>query len=394
MLYYIGHADLPGKMANAIQQMRMCEAFVKNEEEVIYLHGHVFGEREKVTWDDIADYYGLEQRFTIKTFRNFYGKTGRFTKIGTLSMALPIAIYVFLEVLVGRLDEDDIIYGRNYYPLYFLTEFLKVVPEERRPPVIYEFHNPIEKRFEDRFFSQIDGIVSITEKLAEYTVDKYNVDQEQILVAPDSVDTEPYENLSQSEAREKVGIEPDENVVMYTGHLYKGKGVETLVRAAEGLEATVYIVGGYEEDIERVKHDCGHPENVVFTGFVEPSDISVYQLAADVLVAPYTEESRPWVSPLKLFEYMAAGRPIVASDREVLQEILSDGENALLFRKGSASDLERQLSQLLNEPDKINQFAETVEEEAQSYTWENRAARLLSEIRRKKLLKSKLSDYV
>jgi glycosyltransferase involved in cell wall biosynthesis len=116
---------------------------------------------------------------------------------------------------------------------------------------------------------------------------------------------------------------------MYTGHLYRGKGVETLVEAAKRLNINVYCVGGYDKDINRVKQKVGHPDNVTFTGFVDPAEIPVYQTAADILIAPYTEDSRPWVSPLKLFEYMGAGRPIVASNREVLQEILTDGKNAV-----------------------------------------------------------------
>ena len=88
----------------------MCEVFAETGAEVVYLHGHVLGERRKVTWDDVADHYGLETRFTIKTFRNIYGKTGRFTKIGTMSMAGPIAAYVFLEMLAGRLGREDVTY--------------------------------------------------------------------------------------------------------------------------------------------------------------------------------------------------------------------------------------------------------------------------------------------
>jgi glycosyltransferase involved in cell wall biosynthesis len=378
MLYYFGIANLPGKMAHSIQEMQMCEAFVEAGEEVIYLHGHVLGEREKVMWDDVSKYYGLETRFTLKTFRNLYGKTGRFTKIGTLSMSVPMATYIFLEVLAGRIDHDDTIYGRNYYPLYFLTELLNLVPDERSPTVIFEFHDPIKKRFKQRFFDQVDGVVCITEKLAEYTVETYGVERNRILVAPDGVDLGPYEELTQQEAREKLGLPPNEDIVMYIGHLYEEKGVETLVRAAEGLDASVYIVGGYEEDIERVKRDAGHSENVVFTGFVEPAEIPAYQIAADVLVAPYEEDSREFISPLKLFEYMAAGRPIVASDRDVLQEVLVDEENALLFEMGNDDALLRVLERILDDEALAERLGHSAGEDIEQYTWNRRAKHVLS----------------
>jgi len=143
------------------------------------------------------------------------------------------------------------------------------------------------------------------------------------------------------------------------------------------LDALVYVVGGYDEDINRVKREAGHPENVDFTGFVQPSDIPTYQVAADVLVAPYTEESRPWVSPLKLFEYMAARRPIVASDREVLREVLTDGQNATIFEKGNANALREALASVLRSNSLQQTLVANAQETVDKYTWHNRAQRIL-----------------
>lgn len=197
---------------------------------------------------------------------------------------------------------------------------------------------------------------------------------------PDGVDIEPYQDITRQDAREQLELPKDDDIVMYTGHLYRGKGVETLVEAAKGLDATVYIVGGYDEDIQRVKTEADIPDNVVFTGFVEPSKIPVYQVAADVLVAPYTSESRPWVSPLKLFEYMAAGRPIVASDRKVLQEVLEDGENAIIFEKDRADSLRNTLKQVLQDEILAKRLSRNAQEFVQKYIWERRAARILSKV--------------
>lgn len=377
MLYYIGIADLPGEMAHSIQEMRMCEAFANIGEDVTYLHGHAFGESDSVTWDNIADFYGLDTEFSIKTFQNFHGKTGRFTKIGTLSMAGPIAGYVYLKTLLSHLGSDDIIYGRNYYPLYFLTEILRRTPRKNQPKLIYEYHNPINAHFTNRFFNNIDGVVCITEKLANYTVETHNIERDRVFVAPDGVDLSPYDGISQSEARRDLNLPLDENIVMYTGHCYEGKGVETLVEAADSLDALIYVVGGYKEDIERVKHKTSQPGNVVFTGFVEPSEIPLYQLASDVLVAPYTEDSRPWVSPLKLFEYMAAGRPIIASDRKVLQEVLSDGKNALLFEKGDPRALQKTITTVLSSESLQQTLVENIHNSVQKYTWEARARSII-----------------
>jgi len=380
MLYYLGIANLPGKKAHSIQEMRMTEAFAATGQNVVYIHGHSIGRGGRVSWSDVADHYGLETEFTIKTFHNLYRRTGRFTKIGTLSMACPQAAYVFGQILLGHLSESDIIYGRNYYPLYFLSELLGLAPSNNRPYLYFEFHDPMHNRFENRFFRNVDGVVCITQRLADYTVDHYPIDRDRVFVAPDGVSLGPYEGRSRGECRRRHGIPDDEDVVMYTGHLYEGKGVETLVRAASGLDATLYVVGGYEEDIDRVKRDAGHPENVIFTGFVEPGEIPSYQIAADVLVAPYTEASREFVSPLKLFEYMAAGNAIVASDRAILREVLCDEENASLFEAGNERSLRCCLRALLTDDVARNDLAAAARESVTRYTWTTRAKRILDEI--------------
>jgi len=381
MLYYLGNADLPGKMAHSIQEMRMCEAFAEIGQEVVYLHGHELGTRGKVNWENVADHYGLERRFTIKTFRNFQNKTGRFTEPGTLSMAGPISTYVFLKVLTGRVSREDIIYGRNYYSLYFLTELLKVVPDKNRPVVVYEHHNPSKRRFRGRFLNQLDGLVCLTEKLAHYVVETHGINRDRIFVAPDAVNLSIYESLSRSTARRELGLPTNETIVMYTGHCYEGKGVETLIYAANKLDTLVYIVGGHREDIERLEQEMDIPKNVIFTGFIEPSKISVYQVAADVLVAPYDARSRPHVSPLKLFEYMAAGRPIVASDRKVLNEVLEDGKNALQFSCGDAYELRKAINKLLTDTHLYNKLICNAQETVSKHTWDLRAERIVSFIR-------------
>lgn len=379
MLYYFGIANLPTKMAHSIQEMRMCEAFVEAGEEVTYCHYHVLGEQKgHITWRDIAEYYGLENEFSIKTFRSLHGKTGRFSKIGTVSWVGPMTAYVFAYTLVGRLSEEDIIYGREYYPLYFLTELFRLLPEKRRPKIYFEQHTPVSKRFTERFYQRIDGVVSITEKLASHLVAEHPIDRSRILVAPDGVNLSPFTNISKAEARKKLELPANKDIVMYTGHLYEGKGVETLVEAVKRVDTLVYVVGGYDEDIERIKQDVGHPENVIFTGFVDPSEIPIYQLASDVLVAPYTEDSRPWVSPLKLFEYMAAEKPILASDREVLQEVLTDSENAIIFEKGNTESLCAGLEGVLNDDTLAEILARQARKDVEQYTWKTRAERILS----------------
>jgi glycosyltransferase involved in cell wall biosynthesis len=228
-----------------------------------------------------------------------------------------------------------------------------------------------------RFFSRINAVICITEKLAKYTAETYGVEYDRLFVAPDGVNMSPYKDFTQSHARDLLGLPSEQDIVLYTGHCYPGKGVETLIRAAEHINALVYIAGGYETDIERIRTVTELPDNVRLTGFIEPSQIPQYQVAADILVAPYDDRSRDYLSPLKLFEYMAAGKPIVASDKPVLREVLTDGENALLFKTGDPDDLARQIQALLTDDSLRSSLAETSGSQITEYTWKSRAADIL-----------------
>ena len=99
---------------------------------------------------------------------------------------------------------------------------------------------------------------------------------------------------------------------------------------------------------------------------------------ADVLVLPATADHdiSAYTSPLKLFEYMAARRPIVASDLPVLQEILQNGENALLFRERDSFDLAQKIKILLAESELSEKLVQRAWERVQQFTWEERANRI------------------
>jgi len=378
MLYYVSTANLPSKKAHAVQQVRMCQAFQQSGVDVCMIYPDKNTSGKHASWESISRFYGLQTPFDIKSTPIFPSRFKSLPKLRVISMSGMMTLWLVSQVFSGKIDSSDIIYGRNYYGMFWFNEFRKTLPARRRPALVFETHTPISAHFKPRFFNSVDGIVSITHRLKQHLVGKYCLDESGVLVSPDGVDLDPYKDITKQEARATLGIPQNETIIMYTGHLYRGKGVGLLVRAAEELQESVYIVGGYEEDIERVKREAGSPENVVFTGFVDPANISLYQIAADILVAPYTEESRPWVSPLKLFEYMAAGRPIVASDREVLQEVLVHGENAILFEKGNVHDLRKKLTLIAGDHEKATALQTAVRKDAQKYTWKNRAQDILS----------------
>jgi glycosyltransferase involved in cell wall biosynthesis len=224
-------------------------------------------------------------------------------------------------------------------------------------------------------------VVCISEQQKQRVVRTQQVEPEKLFVAHDGVDLASYEGLSTPEARAQLGIDPDERVVMHTGHLYPSKDVETLVRAAADFDAECYIVGGYPEDVSRIKSEVTIPDNIMFTGFVPPKSIPTYQIAVDVLVATVAEDPEmDFFSPLKLFEYMASNTPLVVSRKPAYEEVLTHGRNGLFVEPGSVSDLADSVTRLLSDSELRAALGRRAREDIIQYDWTAQARRILERI--------------
>ena len=117
--------------------------------------------------------------------------------------------------------------------------------------------------------------------------------------------------------------------------------------------------------------------------FSPAGKVPAYLSAADMLVLPNTPvgaESINYTSPIKLFEYMASGRPIVAADLPSIREVLSP-ETAILFAAGDTDALARGIAHVLRAPDEARQLSERARKEADAYSWSARAQLLLNIVR-------------
>jgi glycosyltransferase involved in cell wall biosynthesis len=179
-------------------------------------------------------------------------------------------------------------------------------------------------------------------------------------------------------------LQPPTFTIGYAGHLYPWKGVELIIEAVRALpETRALIVGGHEQepDLARIKDvaaqlDCS--SRVTFTGLVAPPDVPAHLREADVLVLPNPASavSSAFTSPLKLFEYMAAGRPIVASDLPSIREVLTHEHNALLIAPGDPQALTAAIRRLKDDAALGARLAGQAREDVAQYTWERRAERL------------------
>src|SRR3990172_5409389 len=160
-----------------------------------------------------------------------------------------------------------------------------------------------------------------------------------LLVAPNGVELEKYEDLpSPAEARRQLHL-PEGLIVGFTGHIYPGRGAELLFELAKQMPQVNFLwVGGTPELVEllRGKLNAAKMTNVTMTGFVKHESIPLYQAAADILLMPYSrsieassgQDIAEVINPMKMFEYMASGRAIVSADLPSIREILNEGNRS------------------------------------------------------------------
>jgi glycosyltransferase involved in cell wall biosynthesis len=175
--------------------------------------------------------------------------------------------------------------------------------------------------------------------------------------------------------------------VGYVGHLYPGKGMETVAMLARQLhDMDFHVVGGRDTDIAAWHGRTADLRNLTYHGHVPGPQVPSYLAAMDVLLAPPLPTTRSaagrdigrWMSPLKIFEYMASGRPIVASDIPAVREILSDGVNALLAAPLDVDAWAAAL-QRLEDPALASRIGARAREDLEArYTWRRRAENIIA----------------
>ena len=157
--------------------------------------------------------------------------------------------------------------------------------------------------------------------------------------------------------------------------------------ARERPDVKFVCVGGRDFEVEQLSERASALglTNVELTGRVPHAEVPSYLLAADVLIAPFTEDGRdiagkviiPFASPIKLFEYMAAGRAVVTSNVGAIPEVLRHEDNALLVSPGSVAELVGAITRLLNDKALAERLGSAARGDAQGYSWESRVARVL-----------------
>jgi glycosyltransferase involved in cell wall biosynthesis len=225
------------------------------------------------------------------------------------------------------------------------------------------------------------AIITVTDDIKTMYVEA-GVPEEKIFVASSAVNLEAFVGLPDKDSlRRSLDLPLDRFIATYSGHLYPGRGIEDILQCASTLKDVQFLfIGGWDEDVAKRRSETQHLSNSLIKGFVPNLRVAEYLAASDVLLMPHSKKCKiaAWMSPLKLFEYMASHRPIIASHLPALLKYLQNGRNARLVPPDSPVELTEAIAWVCDNRDQASRLARTAFEDVQSCTWENRAKAILN----------------
>jgi glycosyltransferase involved in cell wall biosynthesis len=391
-LVYITNERLPTEKAEGYHVCKSCEAFVQNGVKVLLLHPYRRQFDCALQEKSVFHYYNIPPAFNVRILPNW--------DVVPLSLVIPHKLFTPLSfthalfwglfaALAARRERAELYYTRDSAVAYWLGML--------GLPMVYEAH-AVPKRAQRWLLRRMANqpalklVVVLTRFIAQGFVE-IGVPAEKITVLPEAVDLAHFTSLPpRDECRRHLGLPLGCPIIGYAGRFQTmgmEKGIPELVHAMaslpsfNGKEPLLLCVGGPMEAVpaylELARHH-GIPEHRLrFVNRVSNTEVPVWIRAFDVAVAPYpvTEHYAYFMSPLKLFEYMAAGVPIVATNLPSIREVLRHGENAWLVEPGDPNVLAEGIWRVLRDSTLNRGLAYRAQQAATKYTWEARASSIL-----------------
>ncbi len=363
-ILYIANIRLPTEKAHGLQIMKTCEALALSGADMVLL----VPRRHNPIRENPFEYYGIRARFKVVYVPTL--DLVRFGRLGFIVQTLTFSLSAFFYCLR---HPQDAFFSRDEIPLWFAGFISK--------KMLWESHTGAWNFFARSVAKRCTTLVAISDGIKKlYTA--RGIDEQKIIVAPDGVDLDAFENPEPTVlARQRLGLPQDKKIALYIGRLDGWKGTETLCQASALLsdDIRIAVIGGEEAHVQKLRST--YPK-VLFVGYRPYKEVADNQAAADVLVLPNTAKdiiSAELTSPLKLFTYMASGKPIVASDLPSIREVLDD-ESCYFAKPDDAQSFADTITEACAHTQASAQKALAAQRLVAGYTWLARAQKILATI--------------
>lgn len=391
--FYTTVARVPGRKAHSAQIAQMCRSFLNAGVDLELLRPRRaispgYGSKT------IAEWHGLDREIPSQALPSF-------DFLSRLPAGLPQLVYQkAYQLLVStyntslirylkRCDRKFLLYSRDLHVVSRLVQTFPSVKKVMELHLLEESQGSTYEK-ENTVFAKCDGLIVVTSAMKDMLIDR-GCDAGKILVESNAVDPIVFPGTATTtEGREKLNLQEQGKIIAYVGNFHTlglEKGLDTIVRAIpliirQDKDATFYFVGGplnyakpYISKLESMHIPAQHYH---FLDRQPYENMHLWLAAADVLVMPLPSHPRfnRITSPLKVFEYMTSGRPMVISELPALRDVLVNERNALLVPPGDIEAFAKSVVQLLREPKLAAMLAEQAREDIRYRTWDARAKRI------------------
>lgn len=307
---------------------------------------------------------------------------------GALGMAAVSRVGTHLAMLSSLvLSRPDAIHAHdvNVLPTAWLASVLA------RAPLVYDAHEISTDRegykafrglvgwVEKKLMPKAAGTITTTEARAKFFARAYGVPRPLVLQNRPRLTKAQRSNR----IRDELQLEKSWPIVLYQGGLQQGRGLPRLVEAAQFVEAAyfVFIGGGRQEgELHKLTDALGLGDRVRFIPTVALSELPSYTASADIGVQPientclnhFTTDSN------KLFEYVVAGLPVVASQLPEISKVVREHDLGLLIPPGDTHALANAIRRLVSEPELRQHYRARAEQAAQTLNWETQEQSLVA----------------
>jgi len=367
-LAYVANSRFPSEKAQSDQVMAMCRSFVALGHEVTLF----VPDRKPVQAEDPFAYYGVEPSFVFKRLPCV--DAIRWSWLGRLGLWIQTSTFLWSLRNELKRFKPDVVFSRELYVFS-----VPGIPGKR----VWESHALHHSSWAMRIAKRLDGIITLTSASKKRLVEA-GVATDRVVVEPDAVDPAMFALIyEREEVRRELGIAPETIVCLYTGkfttmNMPKGldESIEAVERfASEGKNILLLAVGGTRQELERYSSKLG--ANVRLMGHQPQATLGKFYAAADLLLMPfpYTEHYAYYMSPLKLFEYLMSGVPMIATDLPSVREILSE-KSAFIAKPGDVDSLVTEIAKVVDQPEEAKSRALEAKRLSAQYTWIERARRI------------------
>lgn len=386
---YIYLNNLNQKSANVNQTLNMVHALGK-----LTFVNFIMSWDSNKNLNFILDFFSINNNFGIKRMPVFLVTKSFFLE------KITRASYSFFVVLYLKFIKHDVIYSRDFGLLLFLSYLPNWIKPKQK--IFFELHTIYHKSShqkvnyiqERRALKEADYYIPISKGVYEDLISLFGTPKDKISILPDGVNIDNFNKVKpkMDYLHDKYGINRETKVIVYAGSFKYWKGVDVLIKSIKFIKSNnfkILLIGGYGEDRDRIEKLIQEEDinnKIVVDGFLPQKELINILKCSDVGVIPNIKIpiSEKYTSPLKLFEYMTCGLPIISANLPSMMEILKNERNCLFFEAEDEKDLANKIDALLKNNDLRKKLYINNIQDVQEYTWDGRAEKIIYIIFREK----------